>query len=212
MLCGLCVGGSASPGVCIPVLRQGFICRVKDSGGRHSCLVEVSWGFLRPSLEGTLAFNRSRSVGEEEEAEVVGTYQIRFLLSSFCFLLFFFLFFLCRFPLSSLDFRTLVTLLSGDASAPLTRFLLLCLAHVAKGGPKTGVMDFLVIELSWTGFVCRLRGVLPPCIQGQVRVRWRFAWFADRFRCLFFQWVYWFGLSSNGVSVAFGPMVCSVPL
>ena len=42
MLCGLCVGGSASPGVCVPILRQSFICRVKDSGGRHSCLVEVS--------------------------------------------------------------------------------------------------------------------------------------------------------------------------
>ena len=142
----------------------------------------------------------------------MGTYQILFLLSSFCFLLFFFLFFLCRFPLSSLDFRTLVTLLSGDASAPLTRFLFLRLAHVAKGGPKTGVMDFPVIELSWTGFVCRLRGVLPPCIQGQGSVRWRFAWFAGRFRCLFFRWIYWFGLPSHGISVAFGPMVYSVTL
>ena len=45
-----------------------------------------------------------------------------------------------------------------------------------------------MVELSWTGFVCRLRGVLPPCIQGQVSVRWRFAWFAGRFRCLFFRW------------------------
>ena len=42
MLRGLYVGGSAGPSDCIPVLRQGFICRVKDSGGRHSCLVEVS--------------------------------------------------------------------------------------------------------------------------------------------------------------------------
>ena len=42
MLCGLCVGGSAGPGSCVPVLRQGFICHVKDSGGRYSCLVEVS--------------------------------------------------------------------------------------------------------------------------------------------------------------------------
>ena len=32
----------------------------------------------------TLAFNRSRSVGEEEQMEVVGTYRIRFLLSFFC--------------------------------------------------------------------------------------------------------------------------------
>ena len=31
-----------------------------------------------------MAFNRSRLVGEEEEAEVVGTYQIWFLLFSFC--------------------------------------------------------------------------------------------------------------------------------
>ena len=131
---------------------------------------------------------------------------------SFVFLYFSFLFFLCHFPLSSLDFRTLITLLCGDASAPLTGFLLLHLAHVTKGGPKTGVMDFLMIRLSWTGFVCRLRGVLPPCIQGQVSVRWRFAWFASRFRCVFFQWVYRFGLPSHGVSVVFGPMVCSVPL
>ena len=88
--CLVCVGGSAGPSVCVPVLRQGFICRVKDSGGGHSCLVEVSRGFLRPSLEETLAFNRWRSVGEEEEAEVVGTCQIRFLMFSLCLLLFFF--------------------------------------------------------------------------------------------------------------------------
>ena len=85
----VCVGGYAGSSVCVPVLRQGFICRVKDSGGGHSCLVEVSGGFLRPSLEETFAFNRSRSVGEEEEAGVVGTCQIRFLMffpfSSFCF-------------------------------------------------------------------------------------------------------------------------------
>ena len=31
-----------------------------------------------------MAFNRSRSVGEKEEAEVVGSYQIRFLLLFFC--------------------------------------------------------------------------------------------------------------------------------
>ena len=42
MLCGFCVGGSAGPGGCVPVLRQCFIRRVKDSGGRHSCLVGVS--------------------------------------------------------------------------------------------------------------------------------------------------------------------------
>ena len=42
MLCGFCVGGSAGPSSCVPVLRQGFIFRVKDAGGRHLCLVEVS--------------------------------------------------------------------------------------------------------------------------------------------------------------------------
>ena len=82
--CLVCVGGSAGPSVFVPVLSQGFICRVEDSGGGHSCLVEVSGGFLRPSLEETLAFNRSRSVGEEEEAGVVGTCQIRFLMFSPC--------------------------------------------------------------------------------------------------------------------------------
>ena len=84
MLYVLCVGGSAGPGGCVSVLQRGFICRMKDSSGRHSCSMEVGCGFLRPSLEGTLAFNRSRLVGEEEQMEVVGTYRIRFLLSSFC--------------------------------------------------------------------------------------------------------------------------------
>ena len=129
----------------------------------------------------------------------------------FVFLLYCFLVFLCWFTLSSLDFSTLVTLLCRDPSAPLTGFILLRLAHVAKGGPKTGVVDFLVVKLSWTGVVCRLRGVLPTCIQGQVSLRWRFALFAGRFRCLFFWWIYWFGLPSHGVSVAFRLMVCSVP-
>ena len=82
--CLVCVGGSAGPSVYVPVLRQGLICRVKDSGGGHSCLVEVSGGFVRPSLEETLAFNRSRLVGEEEEAGVVGSCQIRFLMFSLC--------------------------------------------------------------------------------------------------------------------------------
>ena len=90
-----------------------------------------------------MAFNRSRSVGEEEEEEVVGTYQIRFLLFFFLFSFVFLSCFFCRFPLSSLDFRTLVTLLCGDASAPLTGFRLLLLAPVTKEGPKTGVVDFL---------------------------------------------------------------------
>ena len=123
-----------------------------------------------------MAFNRSKSVDEEEASEVVETCQIRFLLSSFCLSFVFlccfsFVGFLCFFH----DFRTLITLLCGDAGAPLTGFLLLCLAHIAKGGTKTGVVDVFVVELPWTGFVCHLRGVLPPCIQEQVSVRWRFA-------------------------------------
>ena len=61
----------------------------------------------------------------------------------FVFLLFFFLVFFCRFPLSSLEFHTLITLLCGDASAPLTEFLLLRLAPVTKDGPKSEVVDFL---------------------------------------------------------------------
>ena len=56
----------------------------QDSGGEHWCLKEESSGFLRPSLEETLAFNRSRSVGEDEVAGVVGFRQIRFLMFSFC--------------------------------------------------------------------------------------------------------------------------------
>ena len=63
-----------------------------------------------------------------------------FLLSFFCFS---FLFFLCRFRLSSLDFHTLITLPCGDASAPITGLLLLLLAPVAMEGPKTNVVDFL---------------------------------------------------------------------
>ena len=82
-----------------------------------------------------MAFNRSRSVGEEKEAEVVGTYRIRFLLSSFCLYFVFLLVFFCRFSLSSLDFRMHLKLQCGEASAPLTGFLLSQLASVAKEGP-----------------------------------------------------------------------------
>ena len=73
----------------------------------------------------------------------MGTYQIWFLLFSFCLSLFFLSCFLLSFLLSSLDFRTLVTFICGDASAPLTGFLLMRLAPVAKEGPETGVMGFL---------------------------------------------------------------------
>ena len=34
--CLVSIGGSAGPSGCDPVLRQGFICHVKDSGVRHS--------------------------------------------------------------------------------------------------------------------------------------------------------------------------------
>ena len=55
----------------------------EDSDGEHLCSEEVSGGFLRPSLEETLAYNRSISVGEEEKGGVVGSYRIRFLMFSF---------------------------------------------------------------------------------------------------------------------------------
>ena len=94
--------------------------------------MEVSLGFLRPSLKETLAFNRLRSVGEEEEAEVEGTYQIRYLLFFF-YLSFTFLYcFSFVFQFSSVDYRTLITLLRRDSDAPLTGFLLLCLANTTK--------------------------------------------------------------------------------
>ena len=44
----------------------------------------MSGGFLRPSLEETLAYNRSISVGEEEKGGVVGSFRIWFLMFSFC--------------------------------------------------------------------------------------------------------------------------------
>ena len=56
----------------------------EDSDGGHLCPEEVRRGFLRPSLEETMASNRSRSVGEEEKAEVLGSCRIWFLLSSLC--------------------------------------------------------------------------------------------------------------------------------
>ena len=57
-----------------------------------------------------MAFNHSRSVGEEEEAEVEGTYRIRFLLSFFCLSFVFLYSFPFVFPLSFLDYRTVVSL------------------------------------------------------------------------------------------------------
>ena len=151
--------------------------------------MEVSWGFLRPSLEETLAFNRSRSVGDEEEAEVVGTYQIRFLLFFFClsFVLlscFTFVAFLCLpwiFTRSLLYYVGIPVPLSldffGCGWPPLLR-------KVPKRGWWTScgraLLDRVCLSLE--------RG-LPPRIQGQVSVRWRFAWFAGRFRCLFFRWI-----------------------
>ena len=78
------MGGSAGPSDCVSCIEAGFPLSREDSDGGHLCPGEVSRGFLRPSLEETLASNRSRSVGEEERAEVVGSCWIRFLLSSLC--------------------------------------------------------------------------------------------------------------------------------
>ena len=61
----------------------------------------------------------------------------------FVFPWFFFVGFSLSFLWSSLDFPTLVKFICVDASAPLTRFLLLRLAPVAKEGPITGVRDSL---------------------------------------------------------------------
>ena len=44
--------------------------------------------------------------------------------------------------MSFLDFHTFITLLCGEGSAPLTGFLLLRLAPVAKEGSKTEVVVF----------------------------------------------------------------------
>lgn len=56
----------------------------EDSDGEHVCSEKVSGGYRRPSLQETSAFNYSRSVGEEEVAEVVGSCQIQFVMFSFC--------------------------------------------------------------------------------------------------------------------------------
>ena len=56
----------------------------EDSDGEHLCSWEVSRGFLRPSIEETLAYNRSRSVGEEDTDSVIGSCRIQFLMFSFC--------------------------------------------------------------------------------------------------------------------------------
>ena len=92
-----------------------------------------------------MAFNRSRSVGEEQEAGVEGTFQIQFLLSFLCFsFVFLYGFFLCLFfCLPLIIARSLLCLLCGDAGALFTGFLLLRLAYVAKGGPKTEEMGVL---------------------------------------------------------------------
>ena len=71
-------------------VEAGFLWSREDSDGEHLCSEEVSGGFLRPSLEETLAYNRSISVREEEKGGVVGSSQIRFLMFSFVFPLFFF--------------------------------------------------------------------------------------------------------------------------
>ena len=78
------MGGSAGPSDCVSCIEAGFPLSREDSDGGHLCPEEVSGSFLRPSLEETLASNCSRSVGEEERADVVGSCRIRFLLSSLC--------------------------------------------------------------------------------------------------------------------------------
>ena len=108
----------------------------------------------------------------------------------FVFLCFSFFFFFCSFLCLPLIIARSLLLSCGDACSPFAGFLLLRLALAAKEGNKTGVIDFLVVELCWTGFVCSLCGVWPSCIQGQVSVPSRFGWFTGRFRCLFFQCIY----------------------
>ena len=80
----VCVGGSAGPSDCVSCIEAGLPLSREDSDGGHLCPEEVSRGFLRPSLEETLAFNRSRSVGEEKEVGIEGSCRIRFPLFSFC--------------------------------------------------------------------------------------------------------------------------------
>ena len=79
----VCVGGSAGPRSLVRV-EAGFLLSREDSDREHLCSEEVSRGFLRPSLEETLAYNRSRSVGEEDTDSVMGSCRIRFLMFSFC--------------------------------------------------------------------------------------------------------------------------------
>ena len=125
----VCVGGSAGPSVFVPVLRQGFLLSREDSDGGHLCPEEVSRDFLRPSLEETLGSNRSRSVGEEERAEVVGSCRIRFLfvfpLSSFCFFVF-----LCHYTLICFCF----TFVARVRSSSLDSFF--CEWDVTSGPPQ----------------------------------------------------------------------------
>ena len=87
------MGGSASPSVGCFCIETGFSLLREDSGEEHLCSEEVRRGFLTPSLEETLAFDCTRSVGEEEVAEVVGSCQIRFLMFSFCLSFVFLLFY-----------------------------------------------------------------------------------------------------------------------
>ena len=134
-----------------------------------------------------MGFNRSRSVGEEEEAEVVGTYQIPFLLFFFCLSFVFlscfsFVAFLCL-PLilvhSLLYYVGIPVPLSLDFFCcgwpPLLRKVPKRRWWISCGG---ALLDRVCLSLQ--------RG-LPPCIQGQVGVGWRLAWFAGRFRCHFFR-------------------------
>ena len=73
-------------------MRQGVHLSREDSGRKHLNSEEVRRGFLRPSLEETLAFERSRSVGEESWRRLWGPARYGFLCLSFVCLLFFFCF------------------------------------------------------------------------------------------------------------------------
>ena len=63
----------------------------------------------------------------------------------------------------------LITLLHGDAVAPLTGFLLLRLSLIAKEDPKMGVVDSLWWSSPEQGLSIASEGFCCPFQQGQVR-------------------------------------------
>ena len=116
------------------------------------------------------------------------TYQIRFLLFFFCLSFVFLSCVLVAFLSLPLIFARSLLYYVG-MPVPLSMDFCCCgWPPLLRKVPKRGwwiscggaLLDRLCLSLE--------RG-LPPCIQGQVSVRWRFAWFAGRFRCLFFRWI-----------------------